>query len=92
MRATDDVACREVAFAAAALQLPAAVATAAVGTASDGLSHALLMRDIEADLIAPGDRMITDARYERIIDGMAALHSSSVPPADAAPGAACASG
>lgn len=53
MRATDDIACREAAFAAASIALPEHIGTPALDTARDGDGHALLMIDISQHLVTP---------------------------------------
>lgn len=77
MRETDDVACREAAFADERVDLGAGVRTPAVGTARDGSGYALLMRDISPELLPAG--MISAARLDAILAGMAALHSHPAP-------------
>ncbi len=79
MRATDDVFCREAAFAQSNAVLPEEVRTPVLDTADDGSGHALLMRDITADLLDP-EVLISTVQLSRIIAAMSALHST-VPPA-----------
>lgn len=78
MRATDDVACREAAFADARVDLGADVRTPAVGAARDGNGYALLMRDIGNDLFPQGT--IAESQVQAIVAGMAALHERPAPP------------
>jgi aminoglycoside phosphotransferase (APT) family kinase protein len=78
MRATDDMHCRECAFARSGITLPATIATPIVGAASDGDEHALLMRDIRDDLLPAGDVRDVD----RILERMAALHAAVLPDAN----------
>ena len=77
MRATDDGACREAAFARAAPELGPLVQTPSLGAAVDGDSHVLVMRDITPDLLSPG--LISDVHLARIIAAMASLHGASPP-------------
>ena len=79
MRATDDLLCREAAFADASIDLGDAAHTPAVGAARDGDGYALLMRDISAELLPAGN--ITTTQLDAVIDGMAALHARPVPTA-----------
>lgn len=77
MQATDDRACREATFADASMDLGDRVCTPAVGTSRDGDAHALLMRDIRDELLAPG--AITQDELNTIIDAIAAIHRLPVP-------------
>lgn len=77
MRATDDVDCREAAFAAAQVDLGPHAASPAIGAAIDGDEYAALMRDITPDLLPQG--AITRAQLDRIIGAMAALHRVPAP-------------
>ncbi len=79
MRATDDAACREVAFADAHLPLGDRIRTPALGSARSGDEYALLMRDITPDLLPQG--MISETQLDTIIERIADLHGAppSVP-------------
>jgi hypothetical protein len=83
MRATDDIACREAAFAASGITLGERIRTPTVGLARDAGGHALLMRDITGHLLPQG--LITPGQLDSIIKGMAALHALPLPDADAVP-------
>lgn len=77
MRATDDVACREAAFADAGAELGDAARTPATGAARDGGGYVLLMRDISAELLPAG--AISTTQLDAVIAGMAALHARPAP-------------
>ena len=77
MRATDDVACREAAFAARNPALPDGIATPTLGVAHDGSERAILMRDITPSLLPQG--FVPDRDVNAILARMAALHSASPP-------------
>ncbi len=81
MRATDDVTCREAAFARADPPLPPGISTPALGAAHDGAGHAILMRDISDVLLPQG--LIDDDTVRVILRRVAELHratpASSVP-------------
>jgi hypothetical protein len=77
MRATDDVGCREAAFAAAARSLPAGIATPTIGVARDGGEQALLMHDISDALLPQG--AVADAAVRKILERVAELHRSDAP-------------
>ena len=77
MRATDDLACREAAFADASINLGDAVRTPAIGAAHDGDGYALLMRDITTDLLPAG--VISATQLDAVIAGMAVLHARPAP-------------
>lgn len=81
MRATDDAGAREAAFAAAGIALPSSIETPTLGVASEGSSHALLMRDITASLLPEG--VIGRRALDAIIGGIAALHRTPLPAAPA---------
>lgn len=72
MRATDDVDCREAAFAQARKRLPPSILTPYIGAARDGDEFALLMHDITDDLLPQG--MVSDDVAGQVIARMAALH------------------
>jgi aminoglycoside phosphotransferase (APT) family kinase protein len=72
MRATEDVACREAAFASARLNLGKRITTPAIGVAQDGAEFALLMHDITSHLLPQG--LVTADQLDAIIAGMAELH------------------
>ena len=84
MRATDDFACREAAFATTPIALPDAICTTTLGAARDHDCHALLMRDITPNLIPQDPVVIARTQLDQIISAMAALHATP-PPADAFP-------
>lgn len=77
MRATNDVACREVGFAVADVALGGGVQTPAVGGAGEGGEYALLMADITDDLLPRG--MIGEATLDIVIERMASLHRVAAP-------------
>jgi hypothetical protein len=78
MRTTDDVDCREAAFAAADSELPDLIRVPVAGVARDGGDHAILMSDITGDLIPP-DAMVTERELDLIIAAVAALHATEPP-------------
>ncbi len=73
MRATDDVHCREAAFAEARKRLPS-ILTPNIGAARDGDEYTLLMHDISDDLLPQG--VISDDIAGQVIARIAALHDS----------------
>ncbi len=79
MRATNDVACREAELAAAAPALPSSVRVPSLGAARDSNEFALLMRDIESDLVPDDLRTISEQQLDRILSAMAHLHAASPP-------------
>lgn len=83
MRATDDVDCREAAFAAAQVDLGPHVAAPSIGAAIDGDGYAVLMRDITPDLLP--QTTISRTQLDRIIGAMAALHRLPVPAGSSMP-------
>lgn len=50
-----------------------AVVGVARGAGSDGAGAAILMRDVSADLIPPGDDAFTQDQHARFLDGLAAM-------------------
>ena len=79
MRATDDTACREAAFADAHIDLGERIRTPAAGAARDGDGYALLLHDVTDDLLPQG--AITDSQLSAIIAGMVSLHAQPAPTA-----------
>jgi hypothetical protein len=79
MRATADVDCREVQFAAATLSLPPSVRMPTLGAARDGDEYALLMRDITPHLIPPDVETISASQLDRILTAVATLHAAPPP-------------
>lgn len=77
MRATDDDACREAMFAAAAPRLPDGIATATLGVARHGDGYALLMRDITPHLLPQG--MVDDNAVRAVLERLPALHTAAPP-------------
>jgi hypothetical protein len=75
MRATDDVECREAAFASMSVDLGLHVRPPTIGVARDGEGYALLMRDI-TEVLLPDP--ISEPHLEAIIQRMAEVHS--IPP------------
>ncbi len=76
MRATDDVACREAAFAIAVGPLGPHLRTPAIGAARDGDGYALLMADITPFWLPES---ISEDDLDVIIDRVAALHARRIP-------------
>ncbi len=77
MRATDDVACREAAFADASIDLRERVRTPAIGAARDGDGYALLLHDVTDDLLPQG--VVTESQLDVILTGTASLHAQPAP-------------
>jgi aminoglycoside phosphotransferase (APT) family kinase protein len=77
MQRTNDVACREAAFAVSALaqRLPVGVASPSLGACHDGDGFGLLMRDLGPYLL-PDDAAVSSQEWERVFTALAALHAA----------------
>ena len=79
MRALGDAGSRTLrAFAAGLFDVAAdvidhAVVGAASGTGHDGSGYALLMRDVSADLVPPGDDLFPEAQHHAFVDHLARM-------------------
>lgn len=79
LRVTGDLACRAVrAYAegvcdVASEMIDHAIIGAATGTGRNGWGGALLMRDVSADLVSPGDDALSEGEHDRFIEHLAGM-------------------
>lgn len=76
-RATDDRLIREHQLAASGLfaALPAGVASATIASTSISQGAAIIMRDVSAGLMPPGDARVSPAQLHVSLNGLAAMHA-----------------